>query len=60
VTVFAVNDEPLAFLHHEPHGRIIMTGIIVQAYATEPGESAEAADIDAMFMFEEKGVWYTG
>ena len=25
VTVFAVDDELLAFLHHEPHGRIITT-----------------------------------
>jgi len=32
VTVFAGDDELLAFLHHEPHGRIIMTEIIDQAY----------------------------
>ena len=28
VTVFAGDDELLAFLDHEPHGRIVMTGII--------------------------------
>jgi hypothetical protein len=32
LTVFAGDDEPLAFLHHEPHGRIMMTEIIGQAY----------------------------
>jgi hypothetical protein len=30
MTVFAGDDELLAFLHHEPHGRIIMTKIIVK------------------------------
>ena len=40
MTVFACDDELLAFLHHEPHGRIIMTEIIDQACAREPGESA--------------------
>src|ERR1035437_3733073 len=33
VTVFARDDELLAFLHHEPHGRIIMTEIIVKPRA---------------------------
>src|ERR1035437_203984 len=33
VTVFAGYDELLAFLHHEPHGRIIMTEIIVKPRA---------------------------
>jgi len=27
-------------LHHGPHGRIIMTEVIDQAYTAEPGESA--------------------
>jgi hypothetical protein len=40
LTVFAGDDELFAFLHHEPHGRIIMAEIIDQAYTTEPGESA--------------------
>jgi hypothetical protein len=34
VTVFAGDDELLAFLHHEPHGRIAMTTIIDQAAST--------------------------
>jgi len=29
VTVFAGDDELLAFLHHEPHGKIIMTEIMI-------------------------------
>jgi hypothetical protein len=40
LTVFAGDDELLAFLHHEPHGKIVMTEIIDQAYTREPGESA--------------------
>jgi hypothetical protein len=32
VTVFAGDDELLAFLHHEPHERIIMSEIIDKAY----------------------------
>jgi hypothetical protein len=32
VTVFAGNDELLAFLHHKPHGRIVMTEIIASLY----------------------------
>jgi hypothetical protein len=45
VTVFAVDDELLAFLHHEPHGRIVMTEIIVQAYTREPGELAGSIEM---------------
>ena len=33
MTVFAGDNELLAFLHHEPHGRIIMTEIIVKPRA---------------------------
>jgi hypothetical protein len=41
LTVFAGDDELLAFLHHEPHGRIIMSEIIIdKAYMREPGELA--------------------
>jgi hypothetical protein len=39
VTVFAGDDELLAFLHHEPHGRIVMTEIIVQAKSTTASPS---------------------
>jgi hypothetical protein len=40
VTVFAGDDELLAFLHHEPHERIIMSEIIDKAYMREPAELA--------------------
>ena len=40
MTVFASDDELLAFLHHEPHERIIMSEIIDKAYMREPSELA--------------------
>ena len=38
VTVFAGDNELLAFLHHEPQDKISMSRIIDKAYMREPGE----------------------
>jgi hypothetical protein len=49
VTVFAGDHELLAFLHHEPHERIIMSEIVIdKAYMREPGELAGSFEHCAM------------
>ena len=38
MTIFAGDDELLAFLHHKPHDKISMSRIIDKAYTREPGQ----------------------
>jgi len=40
VTVFAGDDELLAFLHHKSHDRSSIGEVVTKVYTREPGESA--------------------
>jgi hypothetical protein len=44
VTVFAGDDELLAFLHHEPHDRSSIGEVMTKAYTRERGELVESVE----------------
>ena len=44
VTVFAGDDELLAFLHHKPHDRSSIGEDMVKAYTRERGELVESVE----------------
>ena len=48
VTIFAGDDELLAFLHHEPHDRSSIGEVMTKAYTRERGELAESVEPCAM------------
>jgi hypothetical protein len=53
-TVFAVDDELLAFLHHKPHDRSSIGKGMAKAYTREPGElpgSFERCDMVSLNSF---------
>ena len=48
MTIFAGDDELLAFLHHEPHDRSSIGEVMTKAYTRERGELAESVERCAM------------
>ena len=48
-TVFAVDDELLAFLHHKPHDKSSNGEVMTKAYTREPGESAGGLEHSAIW-----------